>query len=351
VLTRIPWSPDVTLALEGGLLVNSRLEHRFNFGSWRGMLLTPQSGRLDDLASVAPRFDRRPFEVRSSANRAAGANAHYDAIVRLPARESDPEIPVGIVSRAYRLVQHWEVIEHVGRALGESGVDRESVRCSALLTPYGERMALSVVFPDDKRFRYLLGEDDSMRLRIECFNSVDRSTRFIVLVGWLRFVCLNGLVVGKTLSHLRRAHTAALDLDDIGPIVRRGVRDAEGERGLWDHWRSVRVAPGELRRWADDALKKRWGVKAAARVYSICSTGMDLVLTKPFENAAPSQRSGTLGSRVPGAATPSETAFDVAQALSWFGGQRNDVTARLQSTREIPQLVGALVNRIASSRN
>jgi Domain of unknown function (DUF932) len=31
-------------------------------------------------------------------------------------------------------------------------------------------------------------------LRLECFNSVDGSSRLVILFGWLRFVCTNGLV-------------------------------------------------------------------------------------------------------------------------------------------------------------
>jgi len=65
-------------------------------------------------------------------------------------------------------------------------------------------MALGIRLPD----KYGLDLDDGnpMSLQLLCFNSVDGSTRFMVVLGWFRFVCANGLIVGTAASSLRGRH-------------------------------------------------------------------------------------------------------------------------------------------------
>jgi hypothetical protein len=331
----------------------ARLRVEQNVGTWLSMPVTRYRGRLTQLVSVVPQFERRPFETPRMPGRATRANEHYDAIVRIPVTAAEAEVPVGIVSRSYRLVQHREVIEHILEVMREADIDTEGINASVSLTTYGERMALSILLPDQDRFSYQLGPDDSMRLRLECFNSVDRSTKFMAVVGWLRFVCRNGLVLGKTLAYLRGAHTQQLDVESFRTAVHEGIRDADLDRARCEAWRAASVGREAVTAWVDEPLRKAWGVKAAARVYAICRTGFDLVLTSPFEKAPPSRRAGEQGRRVPGAPERSETAFDVAQALSWLAGQRKDLSwlagqrkdlsERLEATRDIPELIELLL--------
>jgi hypothetical protein len=312
---------------------------------WLGMPLTRYTGGFLEIASVVPRFARRPFQTAAHHDKPAAANPYYDAIVRLPARAEDAEIPVGVVSPTYQLIQHTHAIERVAQVLKEQHIDPALVRASISLTPYGERMALSVVFPDEARFNHSIDGEDSMRCRLELFNSVDGSTKFMVFMGWLRFVCGNGLVNGRTLASIRRAHAGDLDLESVAATVANGIRDADRQRTLWEQWQMTAVTTDRLKAWVDSSLKRKWEAKAAARLYSICMSGWDLVLTEPFESAAPSERSGKPGVRVTGAPLVSETAFDVAQALSWLAGRRSDISRRLQATREIPGLVHELIRR------
>ncbi len=57
-------------------------------------------------------------------------------------------------------------------------------------------------------------------MRLECFNSVNGSTRFRALLGWFRFICSNGMVIGVIRSDVLRRHVGDLGLgitvDDNG---------------------------------------------------------------------------------------------------------------------------------------
>jgi hypothetical protein len=298
--------------------------------------------------SVLPEFERVPFEVPRRGGIPARANEYLQAIVRKPIQETEVRVPVGVVSRNYRLVQHKEVIQAIAATLAESGIDAANLYADVSLTTYGERMALSVYLPDEERFRFQLGANDGMRLRIECFNSVDRSTKLVAMIGWYRFVCANGLIVGETVTSLRGAHSGQLQATDVGAIVRQGMRQADRERALYNAWRNQAVEAEQLRGWVDEALRKKWGVRAAARTYAICLTGQDAVLTDPFEQSPPSQRKVAAVARVPGAPACAANAMDVAQALAWVAGRRSELGSRIQRTVQIVELIGHLIESTAA---
>jgi hypothetical protein len=248
-------------------------------------------------------------------------------------------------------VQHREVVVCVREALTSERIEPATFETTLTLTANGERMALSVLMPEEDRFDYSIAPNDAMRFRLECFNSVDGTMRLMLAMGWLRFVCSNGLVLGRSVAHVRRAHTPTLNLRYVGRAIREGLINAAKDRTRWDAWRSTRVEPEALRRWADGSLRQQWGVKAAARTFAICTTGSDVELIKPFESNLPSQRSSTPLGKVPGAPPAATNVFDVAQALSWVAGQRRDLDASAAAIRDIPTVVDMLVRRLHERRN
>jgi hypothetical protein len=95
------------------------------------------------------------------------------------------------------------------RAAGEHA---EQVPVRLLITEYGTRIALRATLPENHAFT----PDDghSMALTFECFNSVDRTVPLFAAVGWFRFVCSNGLVVGTTSAKVRQRHSPPLEIDE-----------------------------------------------------------------------------------------------------------------------------------------
>jgi hypothetical protein len=110
-------------------------------------------------------------------------------------------------------------------ALVRADIDLRAIHAELTITQNGERARLSLEFPDEDDFRFRVAPEDDMRLRLECFNSVDGSTRFVAVLGWLRFVCANGLVLGTTLTNFREMHTQQLELGGVA-----GKRPSSGTR-------------------------------------------------------------------------------------------------------------------------
>jgi uncharacterized protein DUF932 len=163
----------------------------------------------------------------------------------------------------------------------------DNVKVDLALTEYGERMALSLYLPDN--FSFDPG-DGAMALRLECFNSVDGSSRFRALMGWFRFVCSNGLIVGVTRSDLRRRHVGDLRLSDLSMVVSSGLKETESEKRNFRCWRKAEVTLDRLTRWVNKELREGWGFKAAARTFHIACTGIDAEIVGQYKDNTPTSR-------------------------------------------------------------
>jgi hypothetical protein len=67
------------------------------------------------------------------------------------------------------------------------------------------------------------------------------------LLGWFRFVCSNGLVIGKTLTEIRDTHNQALDLLKIEDAIAAGTRFAEQDKERFVEWEKLPVEIDALR--------------------------------------------------------------------------------------------------------
>src|SRR5207245_838313 len=154
--------------------------------------------------------------------------------------------------------------------------------------------------------------------------------RFMAVMGWFRFVCSNGLVLGISRAGMRGRHDRHLQVQELGEILTVGLRSAADERAVYADWMKREVKSDLIQRWVDDPLAAAWGKKAAARSLHICATGHDAEFQDPFERAKPSERAMKKGRLIPGASAPARTAFAVSQALSWLAGSRGDIQEQLE---------------------
>ena len=314
---------------------------------WGGMPITESNGTFEEMKALLPRFARRAFTTPApNSTTATAASSFYDAVVRLPTDKSAGEVSVGIVRKSYQLVQHVDLVNLVIQAFHEAKVETEKIKAILKATPNAERIRLTLLLPETDKFQFQISNTDRMNLRLELFNSVDASTRFVALLGWFRFVCGNGLVVGVTEAEVRRVHNSRMELDTIGTVLSRGLKDALREKKTFERWLELLVRGLTFTKWVDGPLKKLWGVKAATRVYHVALDGRDVTLADPFERAEPSRKSVVHGCSVPGSGIPDGgelTAFAVSQALSWIAGRRPDILEQMNWKDEIPGLMRRLL--------
>ncbi len=297
---------------------------------WLGEPATEITGPLAGLASLIPTFDRIPF----------GTNPRLDMIVRRAAAKGEIPVPTGVVSKRYVLVQHRSVVEALEHALRNADVEPLDLRCRLTMSESGARMAMRVELPG--RFAFNAPDKHPMALTFECFNSVDRTVPLFALVGWFRFVCANGLVVGTTHASMRQHHRPPLEISDLEPVLAEGLAATALDRARLTASMSRRVSADALRAWVDGPVARTWGPFAAARVHAIATTGFDGEASRTPKGTPPHARGIVNPTPVPGANAPCRDGYGLAQALAWVASRRNEVAERVAWRGEIPELVAQL---------
>lgn len=156
---------------------------------WRSREVRYYTGDWNSVLSVMPEFDLVPF----AAGRDEPANPFLRTVMRRPLSATERPIPVGVVSHTYSLASHRDVAALcregiVGRGIDlfESGIDAGELGYEVGLSELGEWMNFRIYLPDQYSFTDADGQ--TLDLRLESFNSVDGSSRLVILFGWFRFV-------------------------------------------------------------------------------------------------------------------------------------------------------------------
>jgi Domain of unknown function (DUF932) len=164
---------------------------------------------------------------------------------------------------------------------------------------------------------------------MECFNSVDGSSRLVVLFGWFRFVCSNGLVIGETKIEIRERHGQRLDLTSILGRIRPALAQVEADRNRISAWQSAKILIADVANWVNDCVTPAWGKEAATRVFHICMVGEDIEIKDPFASGRATEKPIRYLGRAPGSPARAETKYDVSQALSFVATHRRNAEERL----------------------
>ncbi len=320
---------------------------------WNGSPVTQYDGTMMDLRECIPLYERRTFgpALHRIADRLldplfetpaaiSGINTFHDVIVRMPLNSDAVEIPVGVVSKQYALIQHRTLFDEASKAIKRVGINLSETTVQLSMTAFGERMHLAILLPE--KYNMVLN-DDVLGLRLECFNSVDGSMKFTCIIGWLRFVCSNGLVVGVADTYYKQRHNRNLEMNDIAAMLGAGIAATTGEMESYLGWSKKQITEDTLEKWTNEHLAKRWGVKAAARAWHITRSGCDVSFADPFEKGLPTEKTVRVESVVPGAILPGNTVYAVAQSLAWLAKERRDIQEQLQMKREIHELLKPLL--------
>ena len=201
-------------------------------------------------------------------------------------------------------------------------------------------MNFRIYFPESYNFPDAHG--NKLDLRLECFNSVDGSSRLVIFFGWYRFICANGLVIGETKIEINERHGQKLDIELIPERIRPALRAVEADRFRMKKWQTDEVAINDIATWVDNTVSKEWGKKAAARVYHICDAGKDIDIDDPFAVGTATEKPIRYLGRVPGCPERAETKFDVSQAMSFVATHRNNAEERVTRQAAILLLLGRL---------
>jgi len=131
-------------------------------------------------------------------------------------------MPLAVVSSAYALLDHGDLVDSLVHSLYQWGLDAREYPAELYVGDNGARFGLRLVFPTlvcDP------GDGHPAAGQIELLNSVDRSLPLRLVMGFLRLVCSNGLVVGEGVTNLLEIHRKGrADVLHLQEVVAKGMR-------------------------------------------------------------------------------------------------------------------------------
>jgi hypothetical protein len=308
---------------------------------WSGSSVSKIRDSLEGIQSVIPFFSSQPFGTPHKKGYATNPNLYE--IIREPLVDVEKPVPVGVVSGRYELIQHHTVLKSAADAVEQAGIQLKDTELEVWITQFAERMALNILFPEGEEYSMNVGDSgDSMRLRLQCFNSVDGSLKFMAFLGWFRFICSNGLIMTISKVNVKKRHDSFLKIDDLKDVIAVGLTSIKKEKRQYELWRNTNVEMDIIRKWVDGPLKEKWGVRLAARAFHIVNTARDAEFANPFEKGKPSEKTLISGSRVAGISDETVNVFTISQILSWLAKERRDIQEQVACMRDIPILLEIL---------
>lgn len=340
--------------------------------TWHAREIQIYEGSINEIRQYIPDFTREPFRTETG-----GTNQHLDIIVREPLKKSqgflfpsddEAHVPIATVSKQYSLVQHHDVLNALETVLRKNSIDPESLKAELILTEYGERMWFSLFLPtygfDPDVHTYGFDPEDGypVILKVNVLNSVDKTTALEIVLSWHRLVCANGMIYGEDIDFRKIHLTSLLNYDAIEKFLRMQLKRERfsKQKDRFEKWSATKViikklvetkpSPGQIERWLDNVVSKKWNIHAAARVYHIAKTGYDgkfvnhtkkpnKVKVRFHELTLESQSSD----QIPGTFVPVRNAYDISQVLSWIAGQQGTIQGQLAWLMDIPHLMEALL--------
>ena len=307
--------------------------------NWGGRPVILSSGTWAEIRSQLSTFYKSPYSLE----KAGKANPYFQSIVRV-ASNGLPELPVGLVSKKYALVQHEEIVNACLAVLKkEWGIETEALDCEIEQTEHGEKAHCSIFLPEKYALQFD-SEDDRLLLRLEIYNSVDGFNRLQVLLGWYRFICSNGMVIAESLVSFESIHDHRLLISKVGDVLQAEMTSLTRQIEVIRRWKKQKVSRDGLINWCDTILAEKWGKKAACRTFHICTCGSDVEYKRPFEKALPTKKSVQRSRRVLGQPDIAKSRYDVSQALSWLATNQANVSMKLRKQSEIRFLVERLAS-------
>ena len=227
--------------------------------AWRSRQVQYYAGDCASIQTVLPEFDLKPF----AAGPDEPPNPFLKTVMRKPLSATERPMPVGVVSHTYSLASHRDVAALCRRGVMDAGIEPNDLRYEVGISELGEWMNFRIYFPNS--YSFTDARDSKLDLRLECFNSVDGSSRLMILFGWYRLVCSNGLVIGGTKIEINERHGQQLDLASIRNRIQPALIAVEADRDRMKKWQVENVAISDIATWANNNVSKEWGRKAAAR--------------------------------------------------------------------------------------
>lgn len=169
------------------------------------------------------------------------------------------------VGADYGLIRHETAIKHVLEAIPQQWGKQIS---SVWLSPDGGRLSVRIQFPEASEG---VTTGDVVCPSVYLVNSYDKSWPFMATFGAFRFVCSNGMVVGKKFGEYRRKHIGEFNQDQLRTMLDNSIEMFQDEIGVWRSWSERPAMPEHYENWIETLQLGKRAVEAIEQTVEIKS--------------------------------------------------------------------------------
>ena len=145
------------------------------------------------------------------------------------------------VGKSYALVPHDGLFKAQAQQLADSDLPLGNVEVVDRIYQEGARVHRTIFFHDLQDLSTTRdGKEDTVRCRMDMFNSVDMSWALQIFSGAYRDLCRNTLVFGgEKAYHQRKVHRGAVSPEAMIAKATMGLEMWQGQRETMDRWRNA----------------------------------------------------------------------------------------------------------------
>jgi len=193
---------------------------------------------MTNLKLVVDRPEEISFPLVHEASLYAGMRSTF--VESHKAIQDEHGVPIAVVGSGYTIVQNNDVYPQIEDAIHSSAIDTRGMIRDIKSSHGGARTIVTYSFPAHKVD--INDRGDNVMLTIKVLNSYDGAWRFMTLVGAVRQICSNGMVIGEYFSEYFQKHTKNIDtdaaVDKLGHALEVFGQNAE----LWTAYPSTKVS-------------------------------------------------------------------------------------------------------------
>lgn len=243
---------------------------------------------------------------------------------------NDEGLPLGIVSRAYVLVSHCDAINALAEALHSIDKDIDIYPAEIYIGDYGAKFGLRLILSDIVSNP---GDNHPVAARIELLNSVDRTLPLRLTMGFFRFVCSNGLIVGKAITNLLEIHRKGqVDQIKLDEVVTRGLEELKKESLAFKVMYETGIPEGFTKNLLK-RIRKAWGKPEAEEINQAWTHGI-------YRKA-----------EVPGINVPAVSLWDIYNSLTWISGRSRALVSQVEMSETAHRILSEVLTAHGISLN
>lgn len=159
---------------------------------------------------------------------------------------------LGVVSPRYKIIHNTKLLESVNPVLNELGlqVDNPNIR-----TVKGGAVTFFKFLTE--KITGEIQKGDIVRFGIEFFNSYDGSMPVGFHIIAERLVCINGLVVPRSITEIHMRHTESANTNEIRNRVKEYFPKTQSALNLWKQWVDIKPPENRIQNFLEKSVNKK----------------------------------------------------------------------------------------------